>query len=172
MPLNNSSGAPQVRPTDIVAQARKYVGTPFRIQGRARAEGRTRSETIDCAGLLVCVAEDLGLADRAGAKILRTDYMDRRREDQTSFLGEECERRLQAKDEKAALEAGDVVTLKAPNAISHCGFLGEGKYGLTLIFAYPVRMTGAIAGRIVEVRFDERWRGRLVKAFTFPGIGG
>lgn len=40
----------------IVAQARTYLGVPFHHAGRSRAG-------LDCAGLLLCVARDLGLTD-------------------------------------------------------------------------------------------------------------
>ena len=40
----------------LVAQARSYLGVPWRHQGRTRAG-------IDCAGLVVLVARDLGLTD-------------------------------------------------------------------------------------------------------------
>lgn len=40
---------------DIAATARKYLGTPWRHQGRDRVLG------LDCIGLLVVVAQDLDL---------------------------------------------------------------------------------------------------------------
>jgi len=39
---------------DVVDAARSYLGVPWRHQGRARRVG------LDCLGLLVVVAEDLG----------------------------------------------------------------------------------------------------------------
>lgn len=39
----------------IVALARSYLGTPFRHQARLKGIG------IDCAGLLLCVGDELGL---------------------------------------------------------------------------------------------------------------
>jgi len=41
----------------IVDAARRYIDTPFRHQGRVLGEG------IDCAGLPICVARDLGVVD-------------------------------------------------------------------------------------------------------------
>lgn len=40
----------------IVAQARTYVGVPWRHMGRNRAG-------VDCVGLITCVAYDLGVTD-------------------------------------------------------------------------------------------------------------
>ena len=42
---------------EIVAEARKWIGTPFRHQGRIRGRG------VDCVGLPLCVMRDLGIAD-------------------------------------------------------------------------------------------------------------
>jgi hypothetical protein len=156
--------------------ARAYVGMEFRHQGRARP-GDGKSARIDCAGLLVCVGEDLGLIDRAGRAIIRADYADKGPQPHDGYLHAECERRLETRETRLDVSPlngprpGDVVTLRAPNSISHCGFIGaDGAGALTLIFPYPVRLKNAIHGRIVEVRFDERWRGRLVGAFYFPGV--
>lgn len=44
-----------VTPGNIVAIARGYVGTPFRHQGRIPGLA------LDCAGVVVCVAKELGL---------------------------------------------------------------------------------------------------------------
>jgi hypothetical protein len=41
----------------IIAEARSYIDTPWRHQGRSRTTG------VDCVGLLVCIADTLGLAD-------------------------------------------------------------------------------------------------------------
>lgn len=41
-------------PSDFVEACRAYVGTPFRHQGRSRAG-------IDCLGLVVCAARDVGI---------------------------------------------------------------------------------------------------------------
>ena len=42
--------------SDIVDQARGYLGTPFLHQGRTR-------HGLDCVGLVIRVAHDLGLSD-------------------------------------------------------------------------------------------------------------
>ena len=42
--------------TDLVKQARTYIGVPWRHMGRNRAG-------VDCVGLITCVAYDLGITD-------------------------------------------------------------------------------------------------------------
>jgi cell wall-associated NlpC family hydrolase len=41
--------------SEVVLKAREYIDTPFHHQGRLKHVG------VDCAGLLVCVARELGL---------------------------------------------------------------------------------------------------------------
>jgi NlpC/P60 family putative phage cell wall peptidase len=43
---------------DVVAEARSWIGTPYRHQGRLKGVG------VDCLGLIVGVARALGLADK------------------------------------------------------------------------------------------------------------
>ncbi|WP_372623411.1 hypothetical protein [Falsiroseomonas sp.] len=45
----------QVTGVDVVAEARRWLGTPWRHQARLRGVG------VDCGGLVVCVAQALGL---------------------------------------------------------------------------------------------------------------
>jgi NlpC/P60 family putative phage cell wall peptidase len=45
-----------VEKSDIVAEARTWIGTPFQHQGRTKGKG------VDCIGLLYGVAKNLGIA--------------------------------------------------------------------------------------------------------------
>ena len=151
---------------DIIITARKYLEMPFRSQGRGIPGSRFAS--IDCGGLLVCVGEDLGLKDKLGVPFLRTDYSARGPQPIKDELQTECDLRLIPK-KKNEMAAGDVVTLRAPHAIAHCGIIsdfpqGGGKFGM--IYAYPVR--GVM--KIVETRLDERWQSRIVGVFSWPGV--
>jgi hypothetical protein len=143
----------------------------FRHQGRGRPGGG-RSAEIDCAGLLVCVGEDLGLVDMFGIPILRTDYMDIGPQPHQELIHEGCRARLLQRAEGEAPKPGDVLGLRAPNSISHCGIVSDFPQGdgLGLIFPYPVRLRSSIQGRIVEVRLDERWRSRIAGVFIYPGV--
>lgn len=155
---------------DVVRAARAYIGMPFRHQGRGHPGGG-RSAAIDCAGLLVCVGEDLGLRDRRGAAILRSDYADYGPQELNEFLQAECTNRLNYKGLETNIEKGDVVTLRAPNWVSHCGIISDFEQGgWGLIFAYPVRLRNAPRGQIVEVRLDERWARRVAGLFAWPGV--
>lgn len=171
---------------DVLRVSRSYVGMAFRSQGRGRP-GEGRCARIDCGGLVVCVGDDLGLSDRLGAPILRSDYQTCGAIPLRDWIHAEAERRL-IKRETGKIEPGDFVTLRAPNSISHCGIISDftqsGVSCLGLIFPYPVRLQEAersagsgsigahsqIDGRIVEVRFDDRWQMRLAGVFSWPGV--
>jgi hypothetical protein len=156
---------------DIVRAARAYLGMAFRHQGRGRPGGG-RSARIDCAGLLVCVGEDLGLADKLGVPILRSDYMDIGPQPHQDVIHQGCRARLEERPKVGFPQPGDVVTLRAPNTISHCAIVSDFPQGdgLGLIFAYPVRLKNSLQGQIVEVRLDERWRYRIAGVFFYPGV--
>lgn len=143
----------------------------FRHQGRAHP-GEGRSGTIDCAGLLVCVGEDLHLFDKLGIPILRSDYMDIGPMPHRDVIYKGCRARLVERAKGELPKPGDVVSLRAPTSISHCGIISDFPQGdgLGMIFAYPVRLKNAFKGQIVEVRLDERWRGRIAGIFVYPGV--
>jgi hypothetical protein len=157
--------------TQIFETARKYVGLPFRHQGRSRP--CSYSGTVDCAGLLVCVGEDLELFDKTGAPILRSDHMDIGPQPHQDFINHAIAARLIGRMSGEPPRPGDVVTLRAPNSISHCGIISsfpEGGRPLGLIFPYPVRLSHSTGGKIVEVGLDERWSGRIAGVFSYPGV--
>jgi hypothetical protein len=164
-----------VKASDIVRTARAYVGMAFRHQGRGRPSTGGKiflSATIDCAGLLVCVGEDLGLKDVSGNPILRSDHMDIGPQPHQDIIHTGCQMRLIQRPKGEMPRAGDVVTLRAPNSISHCGIISNFPQGdgLGLIFPYPVRLKNALQGQIVEVRLDERWRSRIAGVLHYPGV--
>lgn len=132
--------------SDILCAARAWLGTPFRHQGRCRGVG------VDCIGLIVGVARDLGLGARD-----RTDYprqpdgrsLEAALEDQLRLLG------------PGDMGPGDVLLMRIRRMPQHVGFLAE--HG-TIIHAHSA------AGRVVEMRLNERWWERMVAAYRFPGV--
>ena len=49
---------------------------------------------MDCVGLVLCVAEDLGILDREGKPFLRKDYLNYGPQPVDSFVHAECVRRM------------------------------------------------------------------------------
>lgn len=123
-------------PADFIAAARSYVGVPFRHQGRTR-------HGVDCIGLVVCAARDIGLtlADR-------TDYP----RDPNGLLPLEMARQFAPVESP---QAGDILLMRFRGEPQHVAILA----GTTLIHGY------ASIGRVVEHGMDAKWRRRIVAAY-------
>lgn len=136
---------------EVVAKAREYLGTPFADQGRIKRL------CIDCIGLPLCVAQELGLLDRNGEPILGSDYRNYGSQPVDEVIHSEFCRRLTLKD---ITEPGDAVTIRlSRRAICHAGIVTD----CGLIHAVKPR-------GVVEHVIDDRWRKRITGIFQFPGV--
>jgi len=155
-------------PADIVVTARNYLGHPIRHQGR--------TDAFDCVGLILAVAEDLGLLDVAGEPILRAQYANYPSQPVDAFVHEECKRRLKVRmiptmGESLArvrqeLEAGDVLSIRLPSVPCHTAIVSLICREPGIIHAYSP------AGKVVEHRLDRIWIHRIAGIFAFPDIHG
>ena len=137
-----------IRREDIVAAARGWLGVPWRHQGRSR-------RGVDCVGLLVCVARELGVPVR--------DFTAYARHADTFDFVEHFRRNLKPVrlPEKAP---GDVLVFAESAYPCHCGILSE-RYGAPhLIHAHALRR------RVVEEPLAGEWPARLRLAFRFPHL--
>lgn len=146
-----------IEPAAIVAAARAYKGTPYLHQGRVGGP----KGGIDCVGLGVCVAWDVGAKPRSWNI---TGY--RRLPDGVSLM-----RYLR---EHMGAESVDITTLAPSNLIvlawdrlpHHVGIVGDYVHGgLSLIHA------SNNSGRVDEQRLVFDQGARFVAAFQFPGVG-
>lgn len=151
---------------DISAAARKYVGRALQHQGRLQA--------LDCIGLVLAVAEDLELRDRAGERILRGDYLSYGNQRTDAFLEDECARRL---IELPGLGPGDlrpgtVVTLRIRERLCHGGIVSDLARKVSGATGAAIGIIHAHAGaaKIGEHFLDDAWRRRITGAFRFPGV--
>ena len=112
----------------FIAVARGYVGVPWRHQGRSRFG-------IDCVGLLVCVARDLGIQ----IEDMRAYEREPRAHDLACMLRRHC-----VSVPVAGMRRGDIVLLGRPS--THVGFLTGSHRAFGLIHV-PTN------GACVEVRF-------------------
>lgn len=128
----------------IIAAARKAIGTPFVHQGRI--VGRA----LDCAGLVVAVAEEVG-----------ADYID-----QPGYSRHPSHRLLEAAlDAQPCLERvgisdiqrGDVLLMRFSGDPQHLAIYT----GATIIHSY------ANVGRVCEHRLSDVWSSRIVRAYRF-----
>lgn len=130
---------------DVVAEARRWIGTPFHHQGRLLGVG------VDCAGLVIGVAKALGLA---------TDYQDCT--DYSRQPDGEMTRLLVAHLDRVRFtdrRGGDVVHVAWSMIPQHVGILTNAG---TLIHAYGERgvVETTLSGQLLQgVRGVYRFRG-------------
>jgi len=134
--------------SDIVNAARSYLGVKFRHQGRTRAG-------IDCVGLLVCVARDLGASDYDA-----TGY--NRRAQGLGFLHHFQNNLDQISTQDA--KPGDVLVFVESIFPCHTGIMSARHDLPHLIHAHAPR------GVVLEEPFGDEWRSKLRYAFRFPDL--
>ncbi len=136
-----------IRGTDIVTEARRWVGVPFQHQGRARFG-------VDCIGLVICVRNACspwpeGLAEtRAYRRRVASGILQERAE----FYGERVEKPA----------PGVIALIEWPGDThpTHVAILSES----TIIHSYER------VGRVVECGFRDPWV-KWTKAFyRLPGV--
>lgn len=139
---------------DIIAIARAEVGTPFRHQGRQSGK------SLDCAGLIIMVAKDIG-----------AEYLDF-----TGYSRHPSDGLLEsALDSQPALvrvpladiQAGDVLLMKFNSDPQHLAlFAGHS----------PVYQAEGIihawlqARKVCEHVLTDEWRSRIVRVYRFIGV--
>lgn len=139
----------------IVSAARAYLGTPYLHQGRVGGS----NGGIDCVGLGVCVAWDVGAKPRAWNI---TGY--RRLPDGHSLMRHLRENMRDEVSEKE-MQPGDMIVLAWDRFPHHVGILGDYHLGgLSLIHA------NNNTGRVDEQRLVLSDKARFVAAFRFPGV--
>jgi cell wall-associated NlpC family hydrolase len=132
----------------IVAEARSWIGTPFRHQGRLKGVG------VDCAGLVIEVGRALGLDvhDETGYAAVPDGVSMQR----------SCDAQMGRIERYGH---GDVVLFSFGRHPQHLGIVADyASGGNSLIHAY------APNGRVVETIFDGIWIRRTVQAYRYPGV--
>jgi cell wall-associated NlpC family hydrolase len=137
---------------DVVACARSWLGTPFHHQARLRSVG------VDCAGLVIGVARELGFVPED------FDVGGYGRLPDGKSLMECCCCHMEPVGADVMLP-GDVLVVTYDQAPQHLGVLGDYRHGgLSLIHA------ASRAGRVIETRLMFSRSMRFVGAFRFPGV--
>jgi NlpC/P60 family putative phage cell wall peptidase len=131
---------------DVVLQARTWLNTPYHHQGRLKGVG------VDCAGLIIGVAHELGLSDfEIGGYTPRPD-------------GDSLRRACQAQMRPLTLDElapGDVLLFRFDAHPGHLGFLSGPQ---TLLHAYLPRR------KVVEHGLDAAWWRQVVGCYRLPGV--
>lgn len=132
--------------TLIISTARSWIGTPFHHQGRLKGVG------VDCIGLIVGVAAELG--------IVTPDQTGYARTPSAGLLRLALDRALTAAPD---LAPSRIVLMRWESEDMHVGLLADSPYGgLSLIHAY------AKARRVAEHRLDVEWSNRIAMVYHFP----
>jgi cell wall-associated NlpC family hydrolase len=130
--------------TPLVQTARQYLGVPFRHRGRTFAG-------LDCAGLLWRSYADHG--------VILPDIRIYGREPHKNGLEAAVVAAFGVALDRAP-EPGDILLMRFEREPHHLGLVGNYAHGgLSLIHAYGT------AGKVVEHRLDDTWRGRIVAVY-------
>lgn len=138
---------------DVVRAARQLLDTPYHHQGRLRGVG------VDCVGLLIGVARDLGLVP-SGFDV--PPYP--RTPDGTSLM-HLAELHMQPLQPGEAVQPGHVVVVRFDQEPQHLGVAADYRHGgLSLIHSV------ARPGRVIETRLMFSRAMAFVAAFQLPGV--
>lgn len=142
---------------EIVAEARTWLGTRYQHQARLKGVG------VDCDGLIIGVARELGIVTPD------FDVQGYARQPDGQTLLAYC-RQFMTEIPVSDLQPGDVPVLCHPRSrgrtAGHMGIAGDYLHGgLSLIHSSGHGNQG-----VVEHRLDEGTRARIVAAFRMPGV--
>jgi lipoprotein Spr len=131
---------------DIVAQARKALGVPFRHQGRSPRQG------LDCVGLVLWSFHELGLTtfDHVHYAPLPAD---------TASMDAALAAHLTPVPLQQ-VSPGDVLRFEVAGLQLHLGLATE----------HGVIHAAQVYGAVVEHRMDSKWQRRLIQAWRVPGM--
>ena len=133
----------------IIAEARKWVGTPYRHQGRGKAG-------IDCVGLLIEVAKGVGHPVRAPSAYSSMP--------QGHQLLNPCDEQLW-KPVRQKVAPGDLAVFWGISHLEpqHFAFVGEHGNQLTVIHSF------SNLGKVVEQEYGRLWRMKFHCLYVLPG---
>ena len=132
---------------DILAAARQCLGTKFRHQGRLVAFG------LDCAGVAIHVAREIGAGVIDVSGYGRTPANGQLEQ---SLDSQPCLERVFLEDRKP----GDLLLMRFASEPQHLAICA----GDTIIHAYEA------AGLCCEHRLSSLWAARIVRVYRFRGI--
>ncbi len=143
----------------LVATARKYLGTPFRHQGRLLGVG------CDCVGIPLMVAGDLKLLDKSGMPLNGDCFLNYTPQPVDNYVHDMCMEHLVYKPVREMLP-GDIVSVRVVTATCHTAMITEdanGRVGILHAYSGGPKV-------VTEHLLDEKWRRRIVGCFKFPEV--
>jgi len=140
---------------DVAAEARRWVGTPFHHQGHRRGVG------CDCAGLVGGVAVALGLMPADFWQRAAAPFAGYSKQPHDGHLERACDAFMERID---IPKIGDVLGIRFAEEPQHLAILVDHPQGLGIVHAVQSSFC------VVEHRFADVWRARVVQAWRLPGI--
>lgn len=136
---------------DVLAEARRWLETPFQHQGRLLGVA------VDCAGVVTETARALGLPT--------CDVCDYSRQPDGSTLKALCDAHMDPVA-SGGVQVGDVLLMRLARDPQHLAIVAavEGERPTALIHAYQE------VGKVVEHSLDGRWRRRIVRTYRMRGV--
>ena len=147
----------------IVAEARTWLGVPWRHQGWRRTTG------CDCVGLVRGVGHALGLIDASDENPANARFIGYSREPDPALMREALDLHLVA-IERRPDRAGGVGEIAAPGDVLWLRFAGEPRHLAILAEGEHVIHALESVGKVVEHRLEARWAQRCVGSWRFPGV--
>lgn len=138
---------------EIVAEARAWIGTPWRHQSCLKGAG------VDCLHLIAGVGRNVG-APEAARFFDNQEWHNYGREPDPAKMFAGCDALSDRIDPATALP-GDALLFAIGGHPMHFGLLTDSN---TFIHAYLG------ARRVVEHRLDDKWRRRIIRAYRFRGV--
>jgi cell wall-associated NlpC family hydrolase len=137
--------------TSVVTQTRTYLGVRFRHQGRRAGDGP--GSGIDCAGLIVLVAQDLGLSN--------FDFLNYTKQPYYGTLKKILDDNLE-KISVLDLQAGDILLMRFDKEPQHLAiYTGENTIIHSLLECK----------KCTEHRYTDVWKQRTVAYYRYKGVG-
>lgn len=141
---------------DIIEEARRWIGTPWRHQAYLRGVG------CDCIGLIGGVAAEVGL-NRVWLSPETARFKSYGRHPNPDMLLEACDNFLDPIRRPEAL--GDILVFSfVDRSPQHFGLLSR-------LDPHYIIHAHISAGRVVENRLDDKWLRRLMRTYRFREIG-
>lgn len=137
----------------IVAEARRWIGTPYRHRGRMRLAG------CDCLGLVLGVWRDLGGMPPEDIPIYRPGWDTQ--DSQERLLSAASDMLMPARTSEVLPGQVLVFRMRRGRAARHIGIAARTDEGPSLIHAYS-------GHGVVESPLSAPWRRRIAARFEFP----
>ena len=136
----------------VVAAARAWLGTPFQHQARVKGVG------VDCIGLVIGVARELGLV----SPDFDIDAYPRVPDGKTLLP---IAKMHMTEVDRSAMQAGDVVAVALGSLPQHFGVLGDYRHG-----GFSIIHAASQSGAVIETRLMFSRAMKFVAAFALPGV--